>query len=164
MSSGELFSRFGEVEKVYRPSAGQTVVGVFLATLAAVGAFAVAAFGCGFDVTNRVCAVVLGVMASAFAVWLYRQRRWRLVIFADGLVQVRAGGVDELLWSDVREVVQTRTKGFGESVVRVTVVGSAARVVVSPVNYHSRAKLFETLIAAAERRGIPVRVEWEEPD
>jgi hypothetical protein len=157
-----FFAHLGEPEAVYRPSPGQTTAGLIVAGGAAVACLAVVAFGFGLDATNRACAVLVAAGAVGLAVWLYRQRRWRLVIFAGGVVQVRPGGVDELSWADVREVVRTRLTGFGDRTDRVTVAGDATRVVVNPVNYHDRAKLFDALVAAAERRGIPVRDEWEE--
>jgi hypothetical protein len=158
----DLVSRYGEPEAVYRPSRGQTFAGVLVCSGAAVVCFAAAAFGCGFDVTNRVCGALLGAGCAGLGYWLHRQRKWRLVIFTGGLVQVRAGGVDELAWADVTEVIRTRLKQYGEPTVRVTVVGPGTRMVVSPVNLRSRKQMFETLLAAAERRGMPVRVEWEE--
>ncbi len=164
MGASELVSRFGEVEGVYRPSPGQTIAGTLVSVGGAAVCFAAAAFGCGLDATIRVCGALLGLGCLGLAYWLFRQRRWRLVMFSGGLVQVRPDGVDELPWSEARELVQTRLKGAGERTVRVTVVGAGRRLVVNPVNFRSQAKLFEALVAAAERRGVPVRVEWEDAD
>lgn len=163
MGSDGLLSRFGEPEGVYRPSRGQTFAGVLVCLGGAAG-FALAAAGGGLDATNRVCAALLGAAALGLGGWLYRQRRWRLVLFSGGLVQVRPGGVDEGPWPEVREVVEPRVKGRGDRAVRVTVMTAAGRVVVDPVNYRSRDRLFVTLLAAAGRHGIPTRVEWEEVD
>ena len=114
--------------------------------------------------TNRVCSALLGVGALGLAAWVYRQRKWRFVIFAHGLLQVRPGGIDEVLWSQVREVVHSRLRTVGEPTRQVTVVTDDCRMVVAPVNSRSRLRLFEQLLAAAERRGIPIRVEWQEID
>ena len=164
MGADELTSRFGEPEAVYRPSPGQTAAGVIVGAGATAALFVAGGFGSGLNATNRVGAVLLGLATAGLTFWLYRQRQWRLVIFRGGLVQVRPGGVDELLWAEVREVVRTRLKEFGERTTGVTFVGAHSRMVVSPVNYQAQAKLFETLLAAAERRGVPIRVDWQEVD
>jgi hypothetical protein len=164
MSASEPLSKFGELEEVFQPSPGQTFAGVFVSVGLSAAGFAAAAFGCGLNATNRVGGAVLGVALLGLAYWLYRQRRWRVTLFSSGLVQVRHGGVDELLWPEVREFVDTRLKGFGDRTVRVTIVTASGPVVVNPVNFRSRSRLFAALVAAAERHGIPVRVEWEETD
>ena len=164
MDERERLERFGEVEAVYRPSNGQTFAGVLICGLFATGAFAVAAFGVGFDATNRACAVLVGAMCVGLGAWLFRLRKWRLVLFAGGVVQVRASGIDELGWAEVREVLHTCQRGFGDPTVSVTLVrkGGGPAVVVNPFNLRARKKMFRTLLAAAEHRSVPVRVVWQE--
>ena len=131
--------------------AGATIV------LVALGVFAT-----GLSATNRAGAVLLGLVAAWLTWWIFRRRKWRLAIFPDGVVQVRPGGVDELRWAEVREAIRTRMKGLGDRTTAVTLVGASCRMVVCPINYRAQAKLFDRLLAAAERRGVPVRVEWVE--
>ena len=164
MVSENLVSRLGESDAVYGPSSGQTFAGTLVGGGTAAVCFAIAIFGGTLDVTNRVCSALLGVGALGLAAWVYRQRKWRFVIFAHGLLQVRPGGIDEVLWSQVREVVHSRLRTVGEPTRQVTVVTDDCRMVVAPVNSRSRLRLFEQLLAAAERRGIPIRVEWQEID
>jgi hypothetical protein len=164
MDERERLERFGEVEAVYRPSNGQTFAGTLMCAAFAAGGFAAAVVGCGLDVTNRVCGALFGLIFLALGAWLFRLRKWRLVLFAGGVVQVRAGGVDELGWAEVREVEHTCQKGFGDPTVSVTFVrkGGGPRVVVNPVNLRARKKMFRTLLAAAGRHNVPVRVVWQE--
>lgn len=163
MTPRDLVARFGEPEAIHRPSPGQTVAGVTLGVLAAGLLFAVAIFGCNFDMTNRVCAGLLGLGAVAFTIWVSRQSRWQLALYPGGLAQFRTDGVDALAWSEVREVIQTRYRGFGEPTIRVKIVGTGVSFVVNPPNYRGRDKLFAALLAKAQEHGRPIRVEWEEP-
>jgi hypothetical protein len=164
VGTNDLSSRFGEALAVYRPSRGQTFAGVFVSGGAASVCFAIAAFATGLDATNRVCGAILGGVVAWLGVWLYWQGRWRLAVFADGVVQVRPGRVDEIRWTDVTEIVRTKQNGFGERTVRVTLITPGGHIPISPVNFRSRAEMFERLVIAAQEREIPVRVEWEEVD
>jgi hypothetical protein len=164
MNSNELTARFGDPVATYGPSPGQTFAGVLVTGGAATLMFAIAVFGFGFDGTNRICGGLLGLGAVVLGYWIYRQRRWRLAIFSEGIVQVRSGGVDEVLWSEVKEVIHTRFRGMQDPTLRLEIVGAEKRTVVSPINIRSRARLFAKLLEVVGQRGIPVRVEWEESD
>ena len=163
MEPDDLLTRFGELERVYRPSPGQTFAGVFVCLIASAVCILIALLS-DLDTTNRVCAAILSLGALGGAYWLFRQRRWRIAIFSEGLVQVRPVGVDQVRWSQVREIVQTRLAGHGDRIVRITLVARHGNIVVNPVNYRSRSRLFAALVAAAEKHQIPVRIELEQVD
>ena len=159
----DLVSRFGEPEAVFRPSRGQTVVGVVICAGGAALCFSAAIFGGeAFDLVNRICWGIFGVMCVAAMYWLFRLRCWRLVLFERGVVQITAWRVDECYWADVDEVVETRYGSSSGRILRATLRGSTGEVAISPVNYHSRNKLFARVVEAASRRGIPVRIEVDE--
>jgi hypothetical protein len=115
----------------------------------------------GFNLFGRLLAVGAGLAGVAFAYWVYRQQRWRLALYPGGLVQVRAWGIDEVAWSQVREVVETRVKGSASSY-KLTVVAAAGNLVVQPINYRRPQQLFDLLLEAARARQIAVRTEWVE--
>lgn len=86
---------------MFGPSAGQTFAGVLLGVGLAVAGFLVAVLGDGFNGGNRVAAAVFGGVGIGLAIWVWRLRRWRLAVCPGGLVQLRAGGVEELRWADM---------------------------------------------------------------
>ena len=135
-------------------------MGTLLCLAGAIIAFLIAAFGEMFDGVNRFCAVILGLIALAFARWIWTKRGWSLEIHEHGVVQQD----EAIAWRDVREVVETRLKAFNEPIIRVTVVASGNRMVVNPINTRSRNRVFEVLLNAARTRNIPVRTEWEESE
>jgi hypothetical protein len=159
------FAHLGKPDAVFGPSSGQTFAGVLLGVgLAAVG-FAVAVLGDGFGDGNRIAAAVFGVAGVGLTIWVWRLRRWRLAICPGGLVQLRAGSVEELRWADMVEVIETRMHVLGgEQTIRVTAVGSSTRIVVNPINTRARRRIFRLVLEAAGRHGVPVRVELEESD
>jgi hypothetical protein len=159
------FVRLGKPDAVFGPSPGQTFAGVLVGVGLATVGFAVAATGDGFGTGNRLAFAAFGAAGVGLAVWVWRLRRWRLAVCPGGLVQLRAGGVEELRWADMTEVIDTRMHALGgEQTVRVTAVGRAAKLVVNPVNSRARRRLFRVVLEAAARNGVPVRVEWEESD
>jgi hypothetical protein len=163
--AADPFARLGKPDAVFGPSPGQTFAGVLLGVGLATGGFAVAVAGSGLDGGNRVAAAVFGAAGVGLAVWVWRLRRWRLAVCPGGLLQLRAGGVEELRWADMTEVIDTRMHALGgEQTVRVTAVGRAVKVVVNPINTRARRRLFRLVLEAAARNGVPVRVEWEESD
>jgi len=74
---------------------------------------------------------------------------------------VGAWRVDAMAWSEIRKVVAARVKDT-MATSKVTVVGTAGTMVISPINSPQRKQLFDALLEAARRRQIAVRTEWEE--
>lgn len=161
----EAIDALGRPDVLFGPSPGQTTAGVVVGlVIAALGA-AVAVWADATSTFNRVGAAAASVTGLGLAVWFWRLRRWRLAICPGGLVQVRGGAVDVLQWAEITEVVETRAEGSpGGPTVRVAVSGEDRTMRINPVNLRGRQRLFTTLLAEAGRRGIPVRVEWQQSD
>ena len=159
------FARLGKPDNVFGPSGGQTFAGVLLGVGLSAAGFAVAVAGDGLDWGNRIAGAVFGGVGIGLAAWVWRRRRWRLAVCPGGLVQLRAGGVEELRWADITEVIDTRMHALGgEQTIRVTAVGRSTWIVVNPINTRARRRIFRVVLEAAGRHGVPVRVEWEESD
>lgn len=149
---------WGRREKRFSPSHGQTAVGVGLCVAGAVVSFLIAAFGEMFDTVNRVCSVLMGGIALGIGWWIWSKRGWWLDLYEGGVIQ----SGEAIAWKDVRFVVETRYRAFNEPIISVTLLGSGNRITVKPINTRSRTRVFETLLAAARSRNIPVKREWEE--
>ncbi len=134
-----------------------------LGLVVAVGAFAatLGLFISGVGLGSQILTAGLGLAGLGLAYWLYRLGKWRLLICPRGLVQVGAWGTDEVAWSEVREVLDTRVKG-AKSTSSVSVIGPAGKMVVVPYNVRGWRQVLKALLEAAGRRGIPIRIEWVE--
>lgn len=155
------FARFGKPDAVFGPSRGQTFAGVVLGAGLAAAGLATAVLSGGESILGAGVFVAVG---AALALWVWRLRRWQLAVCPSGLVQFNADGSEELHWAEMTEVIDTRLGAGGDRTIRVTAVGRSGRIVVNPINTRARRKIFRTILEAAGRHSVPVRVEWEESD
>jgi hypothetical protein len=164
IATDATLARFGEPEVIYRPSGGQTTLGILLAVVLVGMGVAVAVLGEQLGPWNRYAAGGVAVTGLVFAFWVYRLRRWRLAIGPNGLVQIRAWRVDAVPWADVHEAVETRYGDETGRVSRIRLHGRFGRVTVAPVNLRAHQELFRKLREAIEARDIRIGVEVETGD
>ncbi len=160
-SAEALLAQVGEPEEVFQPSRGQTVAGIVAGFLIAVTGLGFAVFTEDESLRARILfPSVLVVVGLALAYWIYRQRKWRVVICTKGLIQVRSWAIDKIAWADVSEVIATQFDNQNFPF-KMTIVGSAKKIKIQPINLQSPGQLFQTLLDAARRNDIPIRIEWK---
>lgn len=147
---------FGEPEAEFRPTFGQTAAGLLIYSSITAGCFACALLDT--DPLKRFAMGSVGVTTSVLTAWIYELRKWRLWICPGGLIQRRAWAVDEIGWSEIREVEVARHP-LSRHPDHVTLVraGPEGNVTIRPINCGKWRQLFEVLLKAVEDRQIAVR-------
>lgn len=156
-----LDSRLGEPEGMYRFARGETIIGILICIGATAGFLLIAVSS---DSDFDLVAIAIGVFGPLWGVrYLFRRRRWRLVVFSGGVVQAGLNGEEKLLWTEIDAMVKTQVKGHRKPTVMVKFM-ARNEMVINPFNYGGQSELFKALEAAARRQGIPVVVEWRSAD
>ena len=151
---------FGEPEAEFKPTFGQTAVGLLIYGGITAGCFACAFVPSEFNPLQRFAMGSVGVTGVGLTYWVYALRKWRLWVCPRGVIQRRAWATDEIAWSEVREVVTARyllSRHPDRVVLRRT--GPGGNVVIRPINCGRYKQLFEVLLKAAADREIVVRRE-----
>jgi hypothetical protein len=155
---------FGAPKAVFRPDRGQTLAGMMIGACIVFVGFMAALLPGGLQLNGRILAVGVGLAGVGFTFWMYRHGRWRLAICAGGLVQVRTWGVDQIAWSEIREVFQVQMRG-STAPHKLTIVGSEGKMEVQPINCRQKKELFDLLLEEAKTRQLVISIHWIEiPD
>lgn len=154
----DLPPEFGPPEVEFRPTFGQTAVGLLIAGSCTAGIVACALFDARLDVGERLIVGSCGMPGLCYAHWLYALRKWRLWVCPGGVVQRRAYCVDQIAWSDVREAVVERHY-FTRHPDNVKLVrsGPGSDVSIKPINCSKWRQAVGAVLQAVSDRHIPVR-------
>jgi hypothetical protein len=103
--------------------------------------------------------VVFAVPSIGMAIYVWRKRKWKLMLCANGVIQSWASRTESMLWTDVHAVIALRSGSSNGPLLEVVLMGTTSEIHIGGVvNYDDWRNLLETVLKAAQQRGIPTRV------
>jgi hypothetical protein len=153
-------TEFGEVEAMFSPSRGQTMAGV-MAGLGIIIAGWLLALNDSMPIRVQAFYAAGGTIGGlGIALWTWRLRRWRLLVCADGLIQVGAWKRQALRWTEVMAVIETRdVRRPAGPPVALCFIGRQEKINVTTYTLRSWKEMLEVVSEAARRRCAVIRVE-----
>jgi hypothetical protein len=157
---------FGEPEAVFSPTPGKTGCGVMaaivLALLSLLPLLEMNQYGAWRTLGTS---AVFAVPSLGMAIYVWRKRKWKLMLCANGVIQFWASHTESILWTDVRAVIALRSGSSNGPLLEVVLMGTTSEVHIGGVvNYEDWRNLLETVLKAAQQRGIPTKVNIEAVD
>lgn len=157
-SAANLLALFGDPLEVHSPDPGKTgcgvLVSIVLALLSMLPLIEMDKHGIWRPLG---ASAFLAVPSFALAYYVWRKRKWKLLLCRHGVIQEWASGTEALLWSEVRVVSARRSGSASGPLVELTLLGRTSKIHIGGVvNYSDWRHLLETVLKAAQERGIPV--------
>lgn len=158
--AASLRSRFGKPESLYSPTPGKTGCGVVAAmVLALLSLLPLFEWEKNGHWRSLGIGAIFFVPSVGMAFYVWRIRKWKLMVCENGVIQSWASGTESLLWTEVRAVIALRSDSPDGPLLEVVLMGATSEIHIGGVaSYDDWHNLLETVLENARKRGIPTRV------